>query len=297
MDAQDKSFMARFLMVLGVLVIFTVVVFMLARLLSTVSANKVKTSEAYQKQKLAQIGERLQKVGSVETFDPSATPKVRSGKEIFGKVCTTCHTPGVLNAPKLGDAAAWKPRLANGFDALVNNALHGKGSMPPRGGDASLSDDEVRKTIVYMLKEAGLEASASASPTKDQASNNSAASDAASSRPASEANAPSAPAGEAAKADAPDQPAAREPEQPEAASEKGAGIVKTVCFACHGTGVAGAPKLGDKAAWEPRIATGKEALYHSALKGKGAMPPKGGRLDLPDEDIKAAVDFLVSQAR
>jgi len=70
-----------------------------------------------------------------------------------------------------------------------------------------------------------------------------------------------------------------------------------VCAMCHAAGVAGAPKTGDKAAWRPRIALGKDALYASALKGKNLMPPKGGAASLPDADIKAAVDYLLSQAK
>ena len=71
----------------------------------------------------------------------------------------------------------------------------------------------------------------------------------------------------------------------------------SVCSACHGTGVAGAPKLADKAAWVPRMQAGKDALYASALKGKGAMPPKGGNPSLPDADVKAAVDYMISAAK
>ncbi len=72
---------------------------------------------------------------------------------------------------------------------------------------------------------------------------------------------------------------------------------QAACFACHATGAAGAPKLGDKAAWKARIATGKEALYASSIKGKGAMPAKGGRADLSDADVKAAVDFMISKSK
>ncbi|RMG55081.1 MAG: cytochrome c5 family protein [Gammaproteobacteria bacterium] len=82
-----------------------------------------------------------------------------------------------------------------------------------------------------------------------------------------------------------------------ASAADGQAIYKQVCFACHDSGAAGAPKLGDKAAWAPRIAQGKDALYHSALNGKNAMPPKGGRMDMADDDIKAAVDYMVSQAK
>ena len=69
------------------------------------------------------------------------------------------------------------------------------------------------------------------------------------------------------------------------------------CSVCHMAGVAGAPKLGDKAAWVPRIATGAKALHASALKGKNAMPPKGGMVSLSDGDIMAAVDYMVKAAK
>ena len=71
----------------------------------------------------------------------------------------------------------------------------------------------------------------------------------------------------------------------------------TACMACHATGAANAPKLGDKAAWAPRIKTGAEALYASSLKGKGAMPPKGGNAALADADVKAAVDYIVAGSK
>jgi cytochrome c5 len=67
-------------------------------------------------------------------------------------------------------------------------------------------------------------------------------------------------------------------------------------MACHAAGVAGAPKLGDKAAWEPRIKTGLEALKTSAVKGKNAMPPKGGSA-ASDADIHAAVEYMVNAAK
>ncbi len=322
MDAQDKNFMTKFLLVLGILVIFTVVVFLLARLLSTINTNKLETSDAYQKQRLAQISERLKKVGTVETFDPSATPKVRSGKEIFSKVCTTCHTPGVLNAPKVSDASAWQPRLdaAGSVAGLAASAAKGKGSMPPKGGDATLTDDELKSAITFMLKKAGVKLPESANsgaskPVTTTAKHAepkpapSATTTHAESTPAPSAtnattqsvtvSAQAAGSGSAATASAAApaaKAAASAPAAPQATAE-GEKIVKTVCFACHGTGVANAPKIGDKAAWGPRIATGMDSLYHSALHGKGAMPPKGGRLDLSDDQIKAAVNYLVSQAK
>ena len=95
------------------------------------------------------------------------------------------------------------------------------------------------------------------------------------------------------------KPAAGAPVKMAAAGAPGAGkkLYDTVCMACHAGGIAGAPKSGDKAAWKPRIATGKEALYNSALLGKNAMPAKGGLTSAPDADVKAAVDYMVSQAK
>ena len=77
----------------------------------------------------------------------------------------------------------------------------------------------------------------------------------------------------------------------------GATIYNSVCGACHNTGVAGAPKIDDKAAWAPRLATGKEALYKSALGGKNAMPAKGGAADLSDAEIKATVDYMMGKVK
>lgn len=78
----------------------------------------------------------------------------------------------------------------------------------------------------------------------------------------------------------------------------GKATFQQVCFACHATGAAGAPKAGDKAAWKSRIAKGKATLYKHAINGfkgsKGFMPAKGGRTDLSDAQVKAAVDYMVS---
>ncbi len=75
----------------------------------------------------------------------------------------------------------------------------------------------------------------------------------------------------------------------------GASLYEAVCKNCHGPGLIGAPKFGDHAAWAPRIARGKAALYEHALKGYNAMPAKGSRTDLSDELIKAGVDFMVQK--
>ena len=84
-------------------------------------------------------------------------------------------------------------------------------------------------------------------------------------------------------------------------SAKGESIYKTSCNACHGSGVAGSPKLGDKDAWSARISQGNAVLTKHAIEGykgkTGYMPPKGGFMNLSDEDIAAAVMYMVSQSQ
>jgi cytochrome c5 len=82
-----------------------------------------------------------------------------------------------------------------------------------------------------------------------------------------------------------------------ASAADGKAVYDRTCVACHASGVANAPKFGDKAAWAPRAATGRDALVASVVKGKGAMPPKAGASDLKDDDIKAAVDYMLAAAK
>jgi cytochrome c5 len=93
------------------------------------------------------------------------------------------------------------------------------------------------------------------------------------------------------------QPAAGAAEMP----KTGEALFQQTCSACHGAGIAGAPKAGDKAVWAPRIAKGMPTLYDHALKGvqtsTGVMPAKGGRTDAPDDLVKQAVDYMVGMAR
>jgi len=83
---------------------------------------------------------------------------------------------------------------------------------------------------------------------------------------------------------------------PPAAKLTGEQVYNTACFACHGAGVGGAPKFGDAAAWKPRVAKGRATLNKHAIEGfqgeAGYMPPKGGRVDLSDEEITAAVGYV-----
>jgi cytochrome c5 len=81
------------------------------------------------------------------------------------------------------------------------------------------------------------------------------------------------------------------------AAADGKTVYGQTCAACHASGLAGAPKVGDKAAWAPRTGAGKGGLLASVVKGKGAMPPKAGNASLTEEDIGAAIDYMLEQVR
>jgi cytochrome c5 len=100
------------------------------------------------------VAARIAPVASDAVFDATAVVVPKTGQQVFEAQCTTCHTAGLLGAPKFGDAAAWGPRVAKGYDALLTSALHGKGNMPAQGG-GDYSDFEVARAVVYMANAGG----------------------------------------------------------------------------------------------------------------------------------------------
>jgi cytochrome c5 len=192
----------------------------------------------------------------------------RTGEQVVAETCGRCHTTGEGGAPKIGDRDAWIKRAKDGYARVLQSALKGHAGMPARGGLAELSDAEIKRAIDYMMK------SGSATPV------------------------PGGAAAVAPAAVALTTPAAAPAAAPAADGKK---VFDMSCAACHATGVAGAPKFGDKAAWAPRIAQGANVLYTHAIGGfqgkAGVMPPKGGNTSLPDADVKAAVDYMVAAAK
>jgi len=228
------------------------------------------------------VAARIQPVARVEFGAPTAAAGARSGEAIVKATCSTCHQAGVANAPKIGDAKSWAPRLKEGLKGMLANAIKGKGAMPPRGGDTSLTDDEVARAIVFMANQSGGKLKEPAAP-KEAA------------KPAApQQQAQGAPA-EAKPAPAPAKPAPES--KPAAGSAEGKAVYDKICFACHAQGLAGAPKLGDKTAWGPRIQQGMNTLVQSVTQGKGAMPPKAGSPALTDAELRAGVDYMVSQSK
>ena len=227
---------------------------------------------------------RIQPVANVVLAEASGPKGMLSGEQVYAQVCKTCHETGLAGAPKLGDKAAWQARIAQGEATVSQHAIAGfqgkGGAMPAKGGNADLTDDEVRRAVAFMANKAG-------ATWKEPAM----------AAPVAAAPASAAPIATAAAAPAPAATA------PAAAAGKpdGKKVFESSCAACHATGVAGAPKFGDKAAWAPRIAQGVSVLYTHAIGGVqgkgGVMPPKGGNVALPDPDVKAAVDYMVAAAK
>ena len=214
------------------------------------------------------VSARLQPVARLEIGGAGAAAGARNAADIVKGTCAACHQTGAANAPKLGDAAAWAPRIKTGVNAMVQSVIKGKGAMPPKAGDASLTENEIHNAVVLMANQAGakFKEKPAAAPAQQQA---------AASQPQS----------------------ASQPQAKTAAAADGKAVYDKLCFACHQQSVAGSPKLGDKDAWAPRLKQGTDTLVQSVIKGKGAMPPKAGNPSLSDAEIRAAVEFMTSQSK
>lgn len=212
-------------------------------------------------------------------------PGQRTGEQVFNKICLQCHAADstIAYSPKITHNDQWAPRIAKGFETLVKNAINGYtgpegGNMPAKGGAMDLTDDEVARAVAYMANQSG-------GNFAEPAAGTAAASGAA------EGDAASAAASGAVPADT------------AAAGGKGKEVFDASCFACHGATAAipFAPKVTKNDEWAPRIKQGKETLYKHAIEGYtnpngGFMPAKGGFANLSDDDVKAAVDYMLSQS-
>jgi cytochrome c5 len=284
-QVDDAAFVRNFSLILVLLVVVGIIAFILAKVVNGNYQATLSHDEV--------TADRLAPIGSANVGEPfvvgAEKPAAGAGAEIvaaagpvdigaatYGKICFACHDAGIGGAPKKGDKAAWADRLQKGEEMLVSNAINGiqgdAGIMPAKGGLASLSDDEVRASVMHMLAAVGEGSGAAAEAAPAPAA------------------APAEPVTEA--------PTAAEPA---VAEGRGKEVYDSACFICHATGVAGAPKIGDAAGWAPRIAQGTETLHTHAVKGfmgeAGLMPPKGGRMDYSDDDVKAAVDYMVNSSQ
>ena len=266
-------------------------------LLVNMVASSTKTGAGSDSLTEEAVAQRIAPVAGFELVDANAPKVFKTGEQVFQAVCTACHTAGVAGAPKLGDKAAWAPFIKSGFESMLDVALHGKGAMPAKGGNPALSDYEVARAVVYMANESGGSFEEPAAPAQEGAKPEEAKQAAApAATPAPAAAAPAAAAAPKAEA-APQAKPEAAPQEQAAVNPAGEKLYKSTCFACHGTGVANAPKFGDKAAWEPYIKTGIDAMVKVAMTGKGAMPPKGSAANASEADIRAAVEYMVNAVK
>lgn len=278
--STDQSMVRTMSLVMGALVVFTLTIMALARIVTSGGEEDADPLTAQAR------AERLQPVGQVRTSlddiqtDAAAAAETvaaapKSGEELVNGACASCHLAGVAGAPKLDDAEAWATRREAGLDALVASVVNGKGAMPARG--ASTYTDEELLLAVKHIAGFGDDGAEAAAPAADDAA---------------QAPADAAPAAEAAPAETAVADAA-----PAAGGELTDNIRSTVdglCAGCHLAGVAGAPKIGDKAAWDERAAAGLEAMTQAVINGKGAMPPRAGST-LTDAEIPVAIEYLMSK--
>lgn len=245
-------------------------IFLIVQLVLGIQADQKPdtSSEAAQKAAL----ERIKPFAELAALDASAPVVEKSGQDVYAAACVACHGSGVLGAPRFENKGDWGARISQGYDTLLKNAIEGIRQMPPRGGSADLTDAEVARAVTYMANAAGasFEAPEAAAPAEAVAAT-----------PEAEA-APAAPTAVAAA--------------PKSDPVKGKKIYQTTCALCHAASIAGAPKPGDMAAWEPRVAQGYATLYNHAITGIRGMPAKGGNPSLSEADIANAVGYMFSES-
>ncbi|MFC3873642.1 c-type cytochrome [Neisseria musculi] len=218
---------------------------------------------------------RIMPAGNVAMGDGTPVGQ-RTGEQIFNKVCIQCHAAdgNIPNAPRVTHNNEWVPRIAKGFETLFNNALNGFNAMPAKGGQADLTDDELKRSIAYMANQSGGNLEAPAVGASGAAAS-----------------------GEDTAGSASDSAGAA------VSAADGQKVFDTSCAACHGatSAIPNAPKITKNDEWAPRIKQGKEILFKHAIEGftgpsGSLMPAKGGNASLTDDEVKAAVTYMANQS-
>ncbi|OQW94316.1 MAG: hypothetical protein BWK79_06480 [Beggiatoa sp. IS2] len=157
---DDNVFVRNLTIVLGALVGLSIFVFILSQMVTKDLANSDQQGVEARIKPVGQVS--ISTAAAPGTAAVAAAPK--TGKDIYNGVCMACHTTGIAGAPKLGDKAGWDPRLAQGQETVIKNAINGIRGMPARGGRADLNDADVKLAVEYMLAEVGVKPGAAPAP-------------------------------------------------------------------------------------------------------------------------------------
>ena len=264
---QDKAFFKNFTIILIILAVLMATFMILGVMFGGVTepsekatAEVMKNTEPVAKMKIE--GDAPEAPAAEKPTEIAATGGDDAGKATYDSICVACHGSGIPGIPQLGDTASWAPRIEQGKDTLYEHAIVGyTGSsgmpMPAKGGNPALSDDDVKAAVDYMVgnSQSAAADTGSAESTADTGTESTSA-------------------------------------------HAGKATYDSICVACHGSGIPGIPQLGDVASWAPRIEQGNDTLYDHAITGYTGssgmpMPAKGGNPALSDDDVKAAVDYMV----
>ena len=157
MSSKDKeykgsTFWQLILVIPGSILAFTLIIALIAKSFGVIGAPDVAEPAAA----VAQLEANIKPVAVVELAVADAGPHAdKSGAEVVQAVCAMCHSAGLMNAPKIGDKDAWKPRIAQGYDTLISHAINGIRSMPAKGGNPALTDGEIANAVAEMANAAG----------------------------------------------------------------------------------------------------------------------------------------------
>ena len=272
-EYKGSSFWQLIIAIPGSILAFTLIIALIAKAFGVIGSEAEAPAA-----EVAKIEENIKPVAMVEVAAADAAPAAaKSGEEVYKSVCMMCHQAGLMAAPVFGNKEQWAPRIAQGYETLVSHAVNGIRNMPAKGGNPSLTDDEVASAVAHMANAAGANFTA---PTAAE--------------PAEAAPVEAAPAAAAPVAATVAVAAAATPAPAVAAGKSGEEVYKSVCMMCHQAGLMAAPTFGNKEQWAPRIAQGYDTLVSHAVKGIRNMPAKGGNPGLSDAEVAGAVKYMAN---
>ena len=151
-EYKGSTFWQLIIAIPGSILAFTLIISLIAKTFGVAGAPEVAQPAAA----VAKVEENIKPAAAVEVASADAGPHAeKSGEEVYKAVCSMCHAAGLMSAPKFGDKDAWKPRIAQGYETLIDHAIHGIRSMPAKGGNPALTDGEIANAVAHMANAGG----------------------------------------------------------------------------------------------------------------------------------------------